>query len=94
MLNGSSGSYSEDEILLHCKKCGKRIIGRRQNGLFHFLFGKKKEKDGSMRPYCPVEMMIHGSVKIRCLARECGEWNVFNIFPSEQSTPVETDNQK
>lgn len=72
---------------LVCEKCGKKLIERQENGLFHFVFGRKKDGDGILRNFCPVEMKIHGSVQMRCLARDCGHWNTFNYFP--QSEPTE-----
>ena len=77
------------KIFLTCEKCGKKMIERQTNGLFFFVFGKKKDKEGRLYEFCPVELIIHGSVKMRCLSRECGHWNVFNYFPLEIS-----DNQK
>lgn len=61
-----------------CSKCGKRLIERKKNGLFHFLFGKPS-KDGS--DFIPVEMFIQGNVKIKCLRRTCGYWNILTYLP-------------
>jgi hypothetical protein len=61
-----------------CEKCGKKLIERLPNGLWHFLFGKPKEGETS----APVEMMIQGNLKIKCLRRSCGHWNVLNYFPN------------
>jgi hypothetical protein len=71
------------KLFLVCEKCGKKMIERQPNGLFYFIFGKKKDREGKLYEFCPVEIMIHGSVKMRCLSRECGHWNVFQYFPSE-----------
>lgn len=66
---------------LHCEKCGKNVIERMPNGLFHFVFGKRRDKEGILQEFNPVEMFIHGSIKIRCLSRHCGHVNIFNYFP-------------
>jgi len=65
------------KVFFHCSKCKKRLIERLPNGLWRFMFGKKPEKDG--RP--PVDIFIHGSIKIRCIKRSCGHWNIFNFTP-------------
>jgi len=73
-----------------CKKCGKIIIERRTDGLFHFVFGKSG-KSGK-RP--PVEIIIHGNVKMRCLRRNCDTWNTFNFLPEnweEANNPKQSD---
>lgn len=77
-----------DKIFLTCEKCGKRLIERQPNGIFCFIFGKKRDKDGKLYEFCPVEILIHGSIKMRCLSRECGHWNIFNYFPKSQSEPT------
>ena len=69
-------------MFLYCAVCGKRVLERKQNGLFKFVFGRNQNDTGNP----PVEMFIHGSIKMRCLRRSCrGEhpdhWNVFNFFP-------------
>lgn len=61
-----------------CEKCGKRLIERMNNGLWHFIFGKPaKDTEG----YVPVEMYIQGNIKIKCLRRTCGHWQTLNYFP-------------
>jgi hypothetical protein len=69
-------------MFLHCSVCGKRVLERMPNGLFHFVFGKSQDEPGN----APVEMFIHGSLKMRCLRRSCRtenpeHWNIFNFFP-------------
>lgn len=65
---------------VYCEKCGKKLIERMPNGLWKFVFGKKAE--GASLP--PVYMIIHGSLKMACIRRSCGHWNVFNYFPTNQ----------
>lgn len=60
-----------------CEKCKKRLIERKQNGLWYFCFGKAESGGEKI----PVEMYIHGSIKLKCLRRNCGHWNVLNYFP-------------
>lgn len=74
-----------DRMFLTCEKCGKRLIERQSNGLFYFIFGRKKDKTGKLYEFCPVEMFIYGSIKMRCLSRECNHWNIFEFFPKSQS---------
>ncbi len=72
----------DNQSFIYCEKCGKKLIARETNGLFHFIFGKRKKEDGSLSEFSPVEIFIHGSLKIKCLARGCGHWNILNYFPN------------
>ena len=63
-------------IFLYCEKCKKKLIERREDGLFVFKFGKSSESNR-----IPVEIYIYGSVKMRCIRGTCGHINVFNYFP-------------
>lgn len=65
---------------LHCEKCGKRLLERLSNGLFKFMFGKQKDSD--LPP--PVELYIHGSIKMRCWA--CSHFTIFDYFPKNITT--------
>ena len=70
------------KMFLYCSLCGKRILERMPNGLFKFVFGRNQNDPG--KP--PVEMFLHGSLKMRCLRRSCrtgapDHWNIFNFFP-------------
>ena len=71
---------NDKKMFIHCTKCNKRLIERLPNGLFKFMFGKQLGED-----HPPVEMLIHGSIKIRCLSRTCKEWNILTFFPTTHS---------
>jgi len=62
---------------VYCEKCGKKLIERLPNGLWKFVFGKKNSDSSSP----PVVMTIHGSLRMKCIKRTCGHWNVMNYFP-------------
>ena len=66
-------------MFINCQKCGKRLIERMPNGLFRFRFGSSRGEN--KRPV--VEIVIHGSVKIKCLRRGCNHQNVLNYFPEK-----------
>lgn len=68
------------KTFIYCEKCGKKLIERLPNGLWKFVFGKKAE--GAKGP--PVEMLIHGSLSMRCIRRSCGHRNILNYFPPNQ----------
>jgi hypothetical protein len=59
-----------------CSKCGKKLIERLPNGLLKFIFGKSDFE----RP--PVDIEIHGSIKMKCLKRSCDQINIINFFPN------------
>jgi len=66
-----------------CSKCGKKLIERKQNGIWRFLFGKNPDRSNIV----PVCMEIYGSVKMKCIRRSCREkypdhWNEFNFLPN------------
>jgi hypothetical protein len=63
-------------ITIRCEKCGKPIIRRYPNGVWHFMFGKRS---GSKEP--PVNMFIHGSLKLKCWHTGCGHENVLMHVP-------------
>lgn len=72
-----------NKMFYNCSLCGKRILERQENGLWRFIFGRD-----SVHGFAPVDMIIYGSVKMRCLRRRCRKenpdhWNVFNIFPNQ-----------
>ena len=74
---------SGQKIFVTCKMCGKKLIQRMPNGLWHFMFGKSRETEES---FIPVNMYIHGSLKMRCISRECRKkhsehWNDLEYFP-------------
>ncbi len=73
---------------VYCEKCGKKLIERKSGGLWHFVFGKSSSEDDVERR-APVEMFIHGSLRMRCLRRSCGHWNKLDFFPSFQSDESE-----
>lgn len=66
-----------NKMFIHCNKCNKRLIERLPNGLFKFMFGKKQDDESP-----PVEILIHGSLKMRCLSRSCKAWNILTFFPT------------
>ena len=72
---------SNETHWVRCTKCGKKIIKRKENGLFHFVFGSTRDDNGNLTGQAPVDMYVYGSVKLKCLRRECGAWNVLNYFP-------------
>jgi len=84
-----------------CSICGKLLMERQSNGLWHFLFGRRPEESETVQ--FPVDMLIHGSIKMKCLRRSCrakspDHWNVLNFFPHTQPPsnrpPVEGDRTK
>jgi uncharacterized metal-binding protein YceD (DUF177 family) len=58
-----------------CEKCGKKLIDRKENGVFEFKFGKKKGKH-------VVHIQIQGSIRMQCLRSSCKHINTFNFFPN------------
>lgn len=84
---------STKRIFFKCSKCGKKLIERKSNGLWYFVFGKSYGGKGR-NTFTPVEMYIHGNIKIRCLRRSCRKenpkhWNILNFFPYQNSEPID-----
>lgn len=61
-----------------CEKCGKRLLVRKDNGLWVFEFGRYGSKQESV-----VEMEIHGSIRMKCIKKSCRHLNVFDFFPNK-----------
>jgi len=67
-----------------CSICGKKLIRRKHNGLWVFRFGRGGD-------FTPVEMLIFGHIKMRCIRRRCRKenpdhWNEFTLFPKSVKT--------
>lgn len=70
-----------------CEKCGKKLIERMPNGLWRFAFGRQKleenpPEDVEFQPV--VDILIKGSVKMKCLRRECGHYSILPYFPNSK----------
>ena len=68
-----------EEIVIVCKQCGKAIIRRQPNGIWHFVFGRQV---GGNRP--AVDMLVHGNIKLKCWRSECGYTNTLNFLPKKE----------
>ena len=81
----------QKRIFVNCKLCGKRLIERLPNGLWRFCFGKNKDQEFS---FIPIEMVIYGSLKMRCIRKECRRknpdyWNALHYFPATNLLTLE-----
>jgi hypothetical protein len=65
----------EENVVL-CANCGKPLIKRLPNGLWHFVFGRQI---GGNRP--AIDMFVQGNIHLRCWRSECGFLNKLNYFP-------------
>ncbi len=63
-------------IFIYCEKCGKKLLERQPNGIWHFKFGKIPGKTETI-----VDILFHGSLKFKCTRRSCGHVNTLNFFP-------------
>ena len=72
---------TEKKIILYCTVCGKKLIEKRVDGLFHFVFGAPRDEEGKVIGDPPVDILIHGNIKIRCIRRSCRAINTLNMFP-------------
>lgn len=81
------------KMMFTCSACGKVLIERKKNGLWHFVFGKGFS-DNENNVFIPVEMFIQGNIKMRCLRRSCrkqnpNHWNSFNFWPNSDQESIE-----
>jgi len=65
-----------EEKFIMCPHCGRKLLTRLPNGLWHFMFGKSQPGT-----FVPVDIYIHGSLRIRCFRRDCGKFVTLNYFP-------------
>lgn len=65
-----------EEKFIMCPHCGRKLLTRLPNGLWHFVFGKPRTGG-----FVPVEIFVHGSLKIKCFRRDCGKFVTLNYFP-------------
>jgi len=90
----SSGVQSfnmREKNFIKCEKCGKNLIVQVGNGEYHLRFGRIKDRDGrvimesnSNQPKPSLELIIHGSVSIRCFAKDCDHWT--ELHPTFQQS--------
>ena len=73
-------------IFMRCELCDKKLIKRLSNGLLYFAYGGLKGETKEPR----VELLIHGSIKMKCIRKTCEHWNTINYLP----TPTNTSNSK
>jgi len=65
-----------------CEKCKKVLLERLPNGLWHFVFGRKSNhgtEKSKKQP--PIDMLIYGSIKMKCWRNDCDHWNILNWLP-------------
>jgi len=74
----------QDGSFIKCEVCGKKLIQRLPNGLWSFKFGKTNEGTPL------IDMTIYGSMKMKCIRRECGHMNTLNFFPNTFATQAES----
>jgi hypothetical protein len=47
------------------------------------VYGKRRGKNGDfITNKAPVDILIYGSIKMRCMVDGCNHWSVFNYFPN------------
>lgn len=67
-----------------CEICGKRLLKRTKDGMWHFKFGRFKDDSGQFIGETPVELKIAGQVLMKCLVRNCGHQNMITNLPFDQ----------
>jgi hypothetical protein len=89
--------------LIKCKGCNRPLIERMESGLLKFIYGQpwKRSPDGNWikaGSWVPIEMVIHGSIKMKCWRKQCQTWNIVNFLPgldeqALESVKIETQQQ-
>ena len=82
------GSQNLKPSFITCEKCGKRLIERQRNGIFHFMFGKPKNET----TFVPVDIFIQGNIKIKCTRRSCNHWQILSYLPPGFEISNQSDN--
>lgn len=68
---------TSDESTIYCAVCHRPLIKRMKNGLWHFMFGKRRNK---VTP--AIDLYVMGNMKIRCWHGDCEHWNVLSYLPN------------
>jgi len=85
---GGKGLEMKKKNFYRCERCGKKIIERLPNGLWKFAFGRQRVEDDQGKEICDcvsepvVEMLVKGSIKMKCLRRECGHYTILPFYPN------------
>jgi len=75
-------NFVSEKKFVVCEKCKKILLERLPNGLWHFVFGRQnKFKQGNSKKQPPIDMFIHGSIKMKCWRGDCNHWNILNWLP-------------
>jgi hypothetical protein len=84
-----------------CPKCGKKLIVRRDNGEWHLRFGAlmKRNPDGSLTklmssngyPIPVIDMIVNGTISMKCYSQECREKNPDNRIFCNKGTPTQRE---
>jgi len=76
-------------IVVNCQKCGLPLIQRLPNGLWKFKWGIAKQFNSdtgkvSVDPeaWAPIEMLIKGSIRMKCFRKKCAHWNDLFFMPN------------
>ena len=81
------------KMFIRCSLCGKVLIERMPNGLWSFSFGRPIAEDienpTPIEKIAPVRMLVHGSIRMRCLRKSCRlrnpeHWELLTFFPTAQ----------
>lgn len=62
-------------MFIHCEQCGKKLIFHRGDGSVVFRFGKSHKE----KPIVDMEIVGEGTVRLRCLRRNCEHVTVLNL---------------
>lgn len=73
-----------DKFVIYCEHCEKKLMERREDGLFHFVFGAPRNDEGEIMGDAPIDMLIHGSIRMKCLRRTCRKVNILNFLPFDK----------
>lgn len=66
----------EQESWVYCAQCGKRLLKRKPNGVFHLKFGKNNQNEAV------IDLKIFGTIQIKCFREQCQYVNTFTLFPT------------
>lgn len=72
-------------FVILCEGCKEPLIQRLSNGLWKFKWGRQQkfnEDNELIYEWTPIELYVHGTIRIKCFRKDCAHWNDLTFLPN------------